>query len=336
VAFHHDVYGSGVLHSNRTGANLRIITAPLMDEFNIDLVFTGHDHSYARSYSMLDGTAIKTSSNHLVNPYGTTYVTLGSSSGSKMYGLASPKQYYVKERSNDLTPTFSTLSVSDDTLLLKTYNSSGKQYSSDFSITKTTDKTNPVSTYQKTNALKKTSYTKKSFSELQNALTEFKQKFAPTKTDSGIAKIQKGYGTSSDPLTYYGYMLGTTDVLSKGFSTLLDKTRYQGGKAINQTTLTNLTLHLENARNALVKTTLVVKKGKKKLKSGQTISLKKGKKLKLKVTKTPSKYKVTYTSANKKIVSVSKTGTIKRLKRHSKKTKITVTFQNRKFYLYIK
>ena len=45
VMFHHDIYGSGAYHSNRTSANTRILLAPLMDEFKVDLVFSGHDHS---------------------------------------------------------------------------------------------------------------------------------------------------------------------------------------------------------------------------------------------------------------------------------------------------
>ena len=58
VAFHHDIYGSGQPHSDFDGANLRTIFAPLMDKYDIDVCLTGHDHSYARTYQIIDGTAL--------------------------------------------------------------------------------------------------------------------------------------------------------------------------------------------------------------------------------------------------------------------------------------
>ena len=54
VMFHHDIYGSGQPHSDTDGANLRIIFAPLMDEFDIDVCLTGHDHSYARTFQLIN------------------------------------------------------------------------------------------------------------------------------------------------------------------------------------------------------------------------------------------------------------------------------------------
>ena len=44
VMFHHDIYGAGSPHSDVDGANLRILFAPLMDEFDVDVCLTGHDH----------------------------------------------------------------------------------------------------------------------------------------------------------------------------------------------------------------------------------------------------------------------------------------------------
>ena len=88
VMFHHDIYGSGQPHSDTDGANLRALFAPLMDEFGIDMCLTGHDHSYARSYLMADGTAIQYDDSVAINPEGTLYIAAGSASGSKFYKLA--------------------------------------------------------------------------------------------------------------------------------------------------------------------------------------------------------------------------------------------------------
>lgn len=229
VLMHHDIYGSGKRHSKRSSANVRTIFAPLMDEFQIDIVLTGHDHSYARSYSMLDGTAIRYRGNTLTDPAGTTYFSLGTPSGSKIYGLTSPKQYYVAERSNTPVPTFSILSVRKKRLILKTYDLYGKKYANDFTLVKTKKKQDPLTLVKKAKKLLK----KKSLSgtrrrKLSSALKRFQRKFRPTKKDAGAEKIARYYRTSKDPLSYYGYAAGTSDILPKGFSTLLDKTRKNG------------------------------------------------------------------------------------------------------------
>ena len=57
-----------------------------MDEFTIDLCLTGHDHSYARTYQILDGKVIETdgvseNASKAYNPEGTLYIAAGSASG---------------------------------------------------------------------------------------------------------------------------------------------------------------------------------------------------------------------------------------------------------------
>lgn len=52
VIFHSDIYGSGQPHADTDAATNRIIFAPLMDEFDIDVCLTGHDHTYSRSYQI--------------------------------------------------------------------------------------------------------------------------------------------------------------------------------------------------------------------------------------------------------------------------------------------
>ena len=55
VIFHSDIYGSGQPHADTDAATNRIVFAPLMDEFNVDICLTGHDHTFSRSYQILDG-----------------------------------------------------------------------------------------------------------------------------------------------------------------------------------------------------------------------------------------------------------------------------------------
>lgn len=52
VMFHQDIYGSGKDHSDSDGMVLRTQLTPLMDEFKIDVVLQGHDHTYSRTYQL--------------------------------------------------------------------------------------------------------------------------------------------------------------------------------------------------------------------------------------------------------------------------------------------
>ncbi len=55
VTLHQDIYGSAE-HSNEPEiTNLRYELVPYFEEFDIDAVFTGHDHAYSRSYLLSGG-----------------------------------------------------------------------------------------------------------------------------------------------------------------------------------------------------------------------------------------------------------------------------------------
>lgn len=79
-----------------------------MDEFNVDICLTGHDHTFSRSYQILDGNVVDydISSGSVTNPDGTLYITTGSGSGSKYYNLLNYTPYYIAERTNACLPSF--------------------------------------------------------------------------------------------------------------------------------------------------------------------------------------------------------------------------------------
>ena len=170
VMFHHDIYGSGQPHSDTDGANLRALFAPLMDEFGIDMCLTGHDHSYARSYLMADGTAIQYDDSVAINPEGTLYIAAGSASGSKFYKLATTKQYYIAERSNTQIPTFSTIDFSDESIVIKTYDYNGNKYADDYTLYKTGEKVSMKDLIAQAKEIKNDGYTEASWNKLQSEI----------------------------------------------------------------------------------------------------------------------------------------------------------------------
>lgn len=162
VTFHQDIYGAAKNHSDSDGMILRTQLTPIIDKYDIDVVLQGHDHTYSRTYQLTgDGedhlkygdssdkgvidigsidendyvdktyqnenaSAYELKSNvvggTVENPEGTVYFEANSATGSKYYTLFNPVQDYIAEKSQTKTPTYSVVSVTDDTFSVTTYN----------------------------------------------------------------------------------------------------------------------------------------------------------------------------------------------------------------------
>ena len=367
VMFHHDIYGSGQPHSDTDGANLRALFAPLMDEFGIDMCLTGHDHSYARSYLMADGTAIQYDDSVAINPEGTLYIAAGSASGSKFYKLATTKQYYIAERSNTQIPTFSTIDFSDESIVIKTYDYNGNKYADDYTLYKTGEKVSMKDLIAQAKEIKNDGYTEASWNKLQSEIAAAEDLMKYTAEDKGAAQLAAVYDKTNDAdnandmLNYYGYAQsdykrGDSTALKAGFSTLLDKTMdmqllIAKKKFENQyDSLLEAKVNLQkketnkkdnnnnnNGNNTDNNVTpaatakLQLKAGKKTVKAGSTIALKKGKTVQLSLTINGVTGKnVKYKTSNKKVVKISSTGKMKAVKKSKKKVKVTASFGKQK------
>ncbi len=84
MIFHHPVYSTSASRDNRT---LRELLKPLFDRYGVDLVLTGHDHTYARGTGMPEGQE------HGGKGDGTVYVV--SVSGAKQYRQDAQKWWDV-------------------------------------------------------------------------------------------------------------------------------------------------------------------------------------------------------------------------------------------------
>lgn len=185
VVFHQDIFGSGYDHSDSDGMVLRTQLTPLMDKYDIDVVLQGHDHTYSRTYQLQgdgkDHTAYgkdvdmksadyitqnncyqivdDTESGTIVNPKGTVYLEANSATGSKFYNLIASKQDYISERSQTWTPSYSVVTVTDNSFSVKTYDASTRQElegSSSYKIVKKAEaqKITGTTNYKKTTASK--------------------------------------------------------------------------------------------------------------------------------------------------------------------------------------
>ena len=178
VTIHQDIYGTGLDHSDTDGMILRTQLTPIFDEYDIDVVLQGHDHTYSRSKMLYGdgqthgtyefrlndegtdydwnnayntqndekiplypeegdtaGTAAHdafqadngcytieaTTSNTVVNPKGTLYMTANSASGSKFYELISTQQDYIAARSQNWLPSYSVIEMDSNSFSITTY-----------------------------------------------------------------------------------------------------------------------------------------------------------------------------------------------------------------------
>ena len=176
VTFHQDIYGAARNHSDSDGMILRTQLTPIIDKYDIDVVLQGHDHTYSRTYQLtgdgeqhtaynennyrvedengdlvqVEGYQDQNSSCYelksslvggtIENPEGTVYFEANSATGSKYYDLFNPVQDYIAEKSQTYTPTYSVISVTDDTFSVTTYNTTDEQQlegSSTYTIKKT-------------------------------------------------------------------------------------------------------------------------------------------------------------------------------------------------------
>lgn len=264
VLFHHDIYGSGSPHSDVDGANLRILFAPLMDEFNIDLCLTGHDHSYARTYQILDGKVIETdgvseNASKAYNPEGTLYIAAGSASGSKFYTLNTVKQYYIAERSNTPEPTFSTIDFSGDSLTIKTYDYNGQKYANDVTLSKDGNAKSIEEMKNEVAAIDTVNVTSGSKNRIDEALIAVNTALDTRNDSTAETELQNKWNTTSDPLNYYGYAQNgfaneNSTALKQGYSSLLDKTLYENdsNKAVTTATIDEAYNKLATAKNEVV------------------------------------------------------------------------------------
>ena len=267
AVMHHDIYGTGAPHSDVDGANLRSLFAPLMDKYQIDACLTGHDHSYCRTYQILDGKAVDYETTNSVNPQGTLYMAFNSATGSKYYELNTTQQYYVSKRSQLNHQNYSVLSVTGDTLSVKTYDATDNSQLDTYSIQKTSQQTtrNPDLLQTLNQAAQitaaagySTAYTADSRTALENAMAAAAN-MLDTLHDAIPADFYGNYDKSvqgsnpNDILNYYAYDTVSGKRVAAGYCSFLDKTMDSSQSLLTKETVAAAETNLEQAISGLVK-----------------------------------------------------------------------------------
>ncbi len=98
--------------------NIRKAFGPIFDKYHVDLVFTGHDHAYARTYPVYGGMVTDSSQQ------GTIYVATGRS-GTKTYRNLLAKGWHEFFYDPKDEPNYLTVQVEKTAIAVRTYKQSG-------------------------------------------------------------------------------------------------------------------------------------------------------------------------------------------------------------------
>lgn len=126
ITFHHPIYSASVRRDN---PELRNAWKPLFDEYQVDLVLQGHDHTYARGRTKVQTENIPEGVNWR-DATGTVYVV--SVSGAKMYKL-NPTAWEAfdeveQDRNAENTQLFQVITIDGDILSFEAYTATGELY----------------------------------------------------------------------------------------------------------------------------------------------------------------------------------------------------------------
>jgi PAS domain-containing protein len=124
LTFHHPVFSPA---RDRDNKELRELWKPILDEFKVDLVLNGHDHSYSRTGALPEGVKLVNVPEGYQQAYdpniGTVYVV--SVSGPKMYPIS--KGEYAVRLAED-TQLYQVIDVETNELQYKAYTATGQLY----------------------------------------------------------------------------------------------------------------------------------------------------------------------------------------------------------------
>ncbi|MCL2500238.1 MAG: metallophosphoesterase [Defluviitaleaceae bacterium] len=139
VTFHHDIFGNGTGHSMGMGAR-RATWSAFLDEYNIDVVLNGHDHTHTRSFFM-EGNQIQryqmptvldvnerdilnTPAGTFVSPSGIVYLTFGAAADVPKYTSHVPWQPWVAysdPAAHDPLTQYSVMTIDGGTLRIESF-----------------------------------------------------------------------------------------------------------------------------------------------------------------------------------------------------------------------
>ncbi len=135
---HHDLYSGRIPSRESENELLRLIWAPIVDEFGIDLVLLGHSHYYTVSNVLCNNKIVAPLESEMVDPNGTIYMvscSINRPRGEDEIGLNEEIGFAHLTQE----PTYNILTCNEDSITVESYEVGAEEPFNSFTITKTTD-----------------------------------------------------------------------------------------------------------------------------------------------------------------------------------------------------
>lgn len=139
VQLHHPLFATTRYSNNVIGHARTEALAPALSALGVDLVITGHEHVYTRT-KMMDGldpvSRGSASSYHKTRSSEVLYITCNSSTGSKYYPIVNGDADFVAEVIQNNRPSIVNVQVSNTSITVSNYATSGMVLLDTFELTK--------------------------------------------------------------------------------------------------------------------------------------------------------------------------------------------------------
>lgn len=150
VVMHHDLFGGRIAHRESENRLLRLLYVPLMDEFDVDLVLSGHSHYYTRSNVIKGGFTTEETKglSSVTNANGTVYLTSGSFTTNSRAAESDEIPPLGDRVGFDWLTSegiYNILSFSEDSITVRSFTVSGDEPFTEFTLNKT-EKSKPLPT----------------------------------------------------------------------------------------------------------------------------------------------------------------------------------------------
>lgn len=145
AVFHHDLYGGRIPHRESENALLRLLWAPMADEFGFDLCLLGHSHYYTMSNVLYNNKTVESiaGKDSVTDPEGTIFMVSGSLNNPRddtdEEGNEPPVGENVGYSYLTTEMIYNLLEFSDDSIVIKSYTVESDRLINSFTINKTSN-----------------------------------------------------------------------------------------------------------------------------------------------------------------------------------------------------
>ncbi|MBO5870592.1 MAG: discoidin domain-containing protein [Clostridia bacterium] len=210
LVMHKSLFSGGGNYVKDPLVQAREIFVPIITQFDFDVVLGGHDHVFSRSYMITDGyTPNPSSAKSVNNPEGILYMTGGSSSASKYYGLLSDADSPHVAAKEKNTMTFANVEITDTSFKITTYRTNDKSVVDEFEITK------GVSDEDNGNVALKKPYTTSGIHTVDGVAT-YPDENGKSLTDGNVASADAKY----DDVSYTGFNQHSEEYRENGYASI--------------------------------------------------------------------------------------------------------------------